>query len=162
MKIKMKKNSITVPGTKIICKGNIADSFEKLPHDLFNYLELGLITHTDFVVFMKLTQFYNSEYGYAFPTISQLMIYTRIGSKNTINRSIKNLIAIGLLQKGKSSNGNNVYQTYKPLSKEDLYKQVPQKVQELHEIQTNLLNISESDKVRWEQTKQNQPEMDNH
>lgn len=154
----MKKTTITVKSTKSICKESIVNNFEKLPHDLFNYLELGLITHTDFVVFMKLTQFYNAEYGYAFPTISQLMIYTRIGSKHTINRSIKNLVTVGLLQKGKSSNGNNVYRTYKPLDKENLYKQVPQKVQELRELQAKLMGMNESDKVRWDEFKQNQPE----
>lgn len=158
MSTKMKKNTSTVKSSAIICKGNIDDNFEILPHDLFNYLELGLINHTDFVVFMKLTQFYNATYGYAFPTIPQLMIYTQIGSKHTINHSIKNLVGVGLLKKGKTGNSNNVYRTYKPLNKVDLYKQVPQKVQELYEIQKKLLGTGESDKVRWEQFKQNQPE----
>lgn len=154
----MKEITPPIKSTGIICKGNISDSFEKMPHDLFNYLELGLITHTDFTVYMKLTQFYNVEFGYAFPTIAQLMIYTRIASKHTISRSIKSLMAAGLLNKGKTSHGNNVYLTYKPLSKEELYKAVPQRVQELHELQAKLLNGSNSDKVRWEEFKQNQPE----
>lgn len=158
----MKEINHTVKSTEIICKGNVADNFEKLPHDLFNYLELGLITHTDVTVYMKLTQFYNAEFGYAFPTIPQLMILTRIASKHTINRSIKNLIAAGLLQKGKTNNGNNVYRTYKPLDKEALYKQVPEKVQELNEIQAKLLSTSMADKVRWHESKQNQPEKVNH
>ena len=158
----MKEITLIVKSTEIICKGNIADNFEKLPHDLFNYLELGLISHTDFTVYMKLTQFYNADFGYAFPTISQLMIYTRIASKHTINRSIKNLVAVGLLRKGKTNNGNNVYCTYKPLSKVELYKQVPKEVQKLHEMQAKLLSTSKADKVRWEEFKQDQPEKVNH
>lgn len=154
----MKEITLIVKSTEIICKGNIEDNYEKLPHDLHNYVELGLISYTELGVYMKLTQFYNPEFGYAFPTISQLMIYTHIYSKSTMHRSIKNLVAAGLLQKGKTTNGNNVYRTYKPLSKEDLYKQVPDKVQELYEIQAKLLSTSEADKVRWEGFKQNQPE----
>lgn len=150
----MKENTPAINGTGIICKGSIDKHFEILPHDLFNYLELGLITPTDFTVYMKLTQFYNAELGYAFPTIPQLMVYTRTHSKSTIHRSIKNLTAAGLLQKGKTIKGNNVYLTYKPLSKEELYNLVPGKVQELREMEAKLLKAHEADKVRWELFKQ--------
>ncbi|WKA56816.1 transcriptional regulator [Planococcus shixiaomingii] len=149
----MKETTVT-KSSGIICKGSIDKNYEKLPHDLSNYVELGLITLTDSWIYMKLTQFYNSDFGYAFPTITQLMIYSRKYSKSTIHQSIKNLVAAGLLQKGKTSKGNNIYRTYKPLGKEELYKLVPEKVQELREIEAKLLQANEADKIRWEDFKQ--------
>ncbi|MCU5653186.1 hypothetical protein OCF56_04610 [Bacillus mycoides] len=68
----------TIKGTEIICKGNVEGNFEQVPMELFDYIQLGLITHTDLVVYMKLLQRYNENYGYAFPTIERLMIDTRI------------------------------------------------------------------------------------
>lgn len=143
-----------IKSTEILCKGNIENHFEMMPLDLFNYLELGLISHADFTVYMKLTQFYNKDLGYAFPNIPQLMIYTNIKSKTTINNSLNNLIAAGLLQKGKGTKGNNIYRTFKPLDREELHKLVPKMVQALQERKIQLLQGNTSDKVRWEAFKQ--------
>lgn len=146
--------TLSIKGTGITCKGNIEKDFEKLPLDLFNYLELGLISHTDFTVFVKLTQFYNIDYGYAYPNIPQLMLYTHIKSKATIHTSLDSLVAAGLLQKGKTAKGNNIYRTLKPLCKEELYKAVPGQVQILKERENKLLKANTADKIRWENMRQ--------
>jgi hypothetical protein len=61
----------TTKGTGIICKGNVKGNFEIVPMELLDYVQLKLINHTDLVVYVKLLQLYNDDYGYAFPTIPQ-------------------------------------------------------------------------------------------
>jgi hypothetical protein len=70
-----------IKSSGIPCKGNITGNYEKVPMELFDYLELGLITRTDFVIYLKLYQYYNEEYGYAFPTVLQIMLMTGVGEK---------------------------------------------------------------------------------
>lgn len=151
----MTKISAAITGTGIICKGNVEGNFEQVPMELFDYIQLGLITHTDLVVYMKLLQFYNPDYGYAFPTIDQLMIYTNIKGKTTVHTSIKRLGEVGLIQKSKGSWGNNVYVVYKPLSKEELYNAVPDRVEQVREFESKLMKISVHDKARLQQHLQN-------
>ncbi|CAG9612804.1 hypothetical protein BACCIP111899_01982 [Bacillus rhizoplanae] len=141
----------TIKGTEVICKGNVNGNFEQVPMELFDYIQLGLITHTDLVIYVKLLQRYNENYGYAFPTIEHLMIDTRIGGKATVHNSLKRLCEVGLIQKSKTNRGNNVYVVYKPLSKTELYKCVPDKVQQFKEFESKLLKISDQDKERFQQ-----------
>ncbi|OTX92581.1 transcriptional regulator [Bacillus thuringiensis serovar londrina] len=141
-----------IKGTGITCKGNLkAGEFEMFPNMLFDYIQLGMITHTDLIVYMKLLQLYNENYGYAFPTIEKLMVYTRIGGKSTIHNSLKRLGEVELIQKGKASWGNNIYVVYKPLSKTELYKRVPDKVEQFKEFESKLIKISDHDKERFHQ-----------
>ncbi|MBK0072358.1 helix-turn-helix domain-containing protein [Bacillus sp. S56] len=141
----------TIKGTGIICKGNVEGNFEQVPMELFDYVQLGLITHTDLVVYVKLLQLYNQNEGYAFPTIEKLMIHTRIKGKATIHNSLKRLGEVGLIQKSKASWGNNTYVVYKPLSKTELYKRVPDKVEQFKEFESKLVKISGYDKERFQQ-----------
>lgn len=145
-------NTVTrIKGTGMICKGNVEGNFEQVPMELFDYIQLGLITHTDLVVYVKLLQRYNENYGYAFPTIEHLMADTHIGGKATIHNSLKRLGEVGLIQKSKASGGNNVYMVYKPLSKTELYKCVPDKVEQFKEFESKLMKISVHDKERFQQ-----------
>ncbi|PEW04517.1 transcriptional regulator [Bacillus cereus] len=141
----------TIKGTEIICKGNLNGNFEQMPMELFDYIQLGLITHTDLVVYVKLLQLYNPDYGYAFPTIERLMIETRVGGKATIHNSLKRLGEVGLIQKSKANRGNNVYVVYKPLNKTELYKCVPDKVDQFKEFESKLVKTAEHDKERFQQ-----------
>ncbi|MDD9312592.1 hypothetical protein PUS82_15060 [Cytobacillus firmus] len=99
----MSNTITTIKGTGIICKGNVKGNFEQVPMELFDYIQLGLINHTDLIVYTKLLQLYNADYGYAFPTIPQLMYYTRIKSKATIHHSLNTLEEVGLIQKSKKT-----------------------------------------------------------
>ncbi|GAA0323247.1 helix-turn-helix domain-containing protein [Oceanobacillus oncorhynchi subsp. oncorhynchi] len=105
----MSNTNTTVKGTGIICKGNVKENFEQTPMELFDYVQLDLITHTDLVVYVKLLQLYNENYGYAFPTITELMNFTHIRSKATIHNSLNTLEEVGLIEKSKTSRGNNIY-----------------------------------------------------
>ena len=112
----MKKDKTTIQGTGIICKGHLkGGEFEMFPTMLFDYVQLKLITHTDVVVYMKLLQLFNGDYGYAFPTVSQLMRYTNVKGKSTIDNSLDRLEEVGLIKRGKTSRINNVYVVYKPV-----------------------------------------------
>lgn len=145
-------NTVTkIKGTETICKGNVEGNFEQVPMELFDYIQLGLITHTDLVVYVKLLQLYNENYGYAFPTIEKLMIDTRIKGKATIHNSLKRLGEVGLIQKSKASWGNNTYVVYKPISKTELYKRVPHRVEQFEEFESKLMKISVHDKKRFQQ-----------
>lgn len=148
----MTNNTPKIKCTGIIGKGNLtAGEFELFPNALFDYLQLELINHTDLVVYMKLHQFYNKELGYAFPTIPQLMTYTRVGSKATIQRSLKSLESAGLIQRSRTNRGNNIYVVYKPLGKAELYECVPDKVEKFKEREANFLNMAVLDKERFHQ-----------
>lgn len=140
-----------IKGTENACKGNLNGNFEQVPMELFDYIQLGLITHTDLVVFVKLLQLYNPKHGYAYPTIEKLMIETHIKGKATVHNSLKRLGEVGLIQKGKASWGNNTYVVYKPLSKAELYKRVPDKVEQFKEFESKLMKISVHDKERFQQ-----------
>lgn len=155
----------TIKGTGIICKGNVNGNFEIVPMELFDYIQLKLITHTDLVIYVKLLQLYNSDYGYAFPTIPQLMNYTRIGSKSTIDNSLDRLEEVGLIQKSKANRGNNIYVVYKPLSKSEIYSFFPDKVEQLKEFENKLTDNAEHDKKRLQhhqQIKKEQQEQKMH
>lgn len=156
----MLKTETPIKGTGVICKGNVSGNFEQVPMDLFNYVQLELITHTDFVVYVKLLQLYREEYGYAYPTIKQLMVITRVGSNATIHNSLNSLVAIGLIKKSKTKRGNNVYIIYKPLSKDELHKIFPKKLDMFLEFEAKQFDISVQDKERLIQHKTNkqQPE----
>ena len=143
-----KNEEVKISGTEVICKGNVTENFIMTPAELFDYIELGLITDTDLVVYLKLYDLYNVSEGYAFPTIPQLMIYTRKGSKSTINNSIKRLEEVGLIRKLKSNRGNNVYRVFKPLLQAELYKQVPERVEKLQQDRDKLMRMNELDKLR--------------
>lgn len=140
-----------IQGTGTICKGNLDNYFEQVPAELFDYIQLGLITHTDMVIYIKLLQLYNPNYGYAFPTIDQLRSYTRTGSKATIHGSIRRLCEVGLIKKDKTSMGNNIYVVYKPLDTVDLYNAVPEKVEQFEEFDSKITKVSTDDKERYKQ-----------
>ncbi|WP_338447754.1 hypothetical protein R4Z09_16020 [Niallia oryzisoli] len=65
----MSNTETVIQGTGIICKENVKGNFEIMPMELLDYVQLELITHTDLVVYMKLLQLYNNDYGYAYSTI---------------------------------------------------------------------------------------------
>lgn len=143
--------SSNIEGTGIIGKGNLSGNFAQVPMELFDYVQLGLITHTDLVVYVKLYDLYNDAYGYAFPTIPKLMVFTRIRSKSTIHQSLTNLEKVGLIRKQKGLSGNNIYLVYKPLDKSELYQRVPDRVEKFKEHEAKLLKTAELDKERFNQ-----------
>ncbi|KXH83729.1 helix-turn-helix domain-containing protein [Sporosarcina sp. HYO08] len=153
----MSSTKTIIKGTGKIGKGKgvLQDNFVQIPMELFDYLQLELITRTDITVYIRLCDFYNEEYGYAFPTIPQLMLATRIGSKTTIHKSIEKLEEVGLIRKSKTNRGNNTYVIYKPLSKSELYDQVPDKVEQFKEFVDKVLKMSGDDKQRFQIYQQN-------
>lgn len=140
---------------KIIAKGNVESNYAKMPMELFDYVQLELLSHTDLAVYMKLYDLVDVEQGYAFPTIPQLMVYTRIGSKATIHRSLKKLVEVNLIEKRKTRWGNNVYYIYKPLSKGELYKLYPDKLEQFKEFEAKQMKIAQHDMDRFHQHQQN-------
>ena len=143
-----------IKSSGIYCKGNVTENFEMLPSSLFKYLELGVIKQSEFVLYVKLLQLYNVDYNYAFPTITQLMIYTGIGSKATVHKSIDTLEKVGLIGKFKSVRGNNNYVVFKPLDEEELCESVPTEVEKFLVRSNSLLNVAKEDKRRLEEYKE--------
>jgi predicted transcriptional regulator len=154
----MAANITKIKSTGIICKGNVKKNYEKVPMEVFDYIQLGLITHTDLAVYMKLYQYYNEEIGYAYPTVAQLMIQTNIKGKATITNSFEKLERVGLIQRGKGNRGNNIYVVYKPLDKAELYECVPDKVVKFKKRESELLKMAENDKERFHQHMLNKQE----
>jgi predicted transcriptional regulator len=134
---------------KIIAKGNIDGNFAKVPMELYDYIQLRLISHTDLIIYIKLYDQFNVKFGYAFPTISQLMVSTRIGSKATVHNSLKKLVKVGLIDKEKTRWGNNTYLVYKPLTKDELYQRYPDNVRFFKEFEAKITNVAEYEKERF-------------
>lgn len=148
----MKNNKTTIKGTGIICKGNLkASEFELFPNMLFDYLQLELIKPVDVVVYEKLLQLYNDDYGYAYPTVSQLMKYINVKGKATIDNSLDRLEEVGLIKRGTANRGNNVYVVYKPFSQEELYRLFPDNVEKLKDFKNRLKITDKRDKERLSQ-----------
>jgi predicted transcriptional regulator len=147
----------TIKSSGIRCKGSVKDNFEAVPSSIYNYIELGLISGNDLVVYLRLYQLDNNIYGYSYPTIEDLMIMTNL-SKKTIIESLRNLESVGLIKKDKSKifPNKNIYFVYKPLDQSELYTQVPEKVKELEEKKIKLGLLAEQDKERLHEYKQKQ------
>lgn len=133
--------------TESIATENVNERFEKVSTDIFNYVQLGLIKCVDVVLYIKYLEMYNPNFGYAFPTIYQLEDYLNM-SRTSIMNANKRLVAVGLLKIGKYKQNNNIYIPLQPLSKEDLYKQVPHKLKELEKRQIKVYKNADEDKVR--------------
>jgi hypothetical protein len=148
--IRMTKTNTKVKSSGIICKGNVKGSFDMIPTTLYNYLELGLITGNELAVYIRLYQYYNVELGYAFPTISQLMVLTGIGGKSTMDKALNNLIDVGLIRKEKSDHfvNKSVYIVFQPLEKEELYSIAVDNVEKLEKKKKRLSLRSIEDKAR--------------
>jgi len=124
---------LEVKSSEIICKGNLEGNFVQVPMDLFSYLELGLISKTDAVVYIKLLDLFNENYGYAYPTISQLRMMTNTRSKSTMDNTLDSLERVGLVKRlNLSGRMNNAYIVYKPLNKNELLQYLPDEVINLH------------------------------
>ncbi|TXC89881.1 transcriptional regulator [Metabacillus litoralis] len=148
---------LKVKSSGIICKGNLEGNFELVPMELYDYLEIGLISGNDLVVYIRLLRYYNPEYGYAYPTIAQLRIDTGIKAKPSIHKCLRNLISVGLIKKSKTRKGNNIYLVYKPLERSVLYACVPDKVKQIEEFKARVTNQEVEDKNRllhYKQTKE--------
>jgi len=151
----------TIPAIKssgIICKGNVKDNYDTIPTTLYNYVELGLISSSEAMVYIRLYQYYNVEYGYAFPTIPQLMIMTGTGGKSTIDKALDNLVNVGLISKEKNEDyGNkNIYVVYKPLECEELYSIALDNVEQLEKKKKKLGMRAKKDKIRLQEYAQQQ------
>lgn len=138
-----------VKSSGIICKGNIEGNFIAVPAEIFDYLELGLISPKDISVYIKLLDLYNENYGYAYPTISQLRRMVGIKSKTTVDKCLDSLEDVGLIERGKGMKGNNVYVVYKPYKKSELYQRYPGKVEKLEEYKRNLKLFDDQEKGRF-------------
>lgn len=145
--------------TKVLAKGNVNGNYAKMPAELFDYVQLELITHTDLVVYMKLYDLVNVVKGYAYPSIPQIMIFTGIKSKVTIHRSLKKLVEVGLIEKRRTRWGNNTYLVYMPLVKAELYKRYPDNVEKFKAFEAKYVKTAEHDKERFQQHKLDKQEM---
>ena len=142
---------LNIKGTHIRCKGNVEKNYEQLPHSIFKYLELGLISGNELAMYILLLKNDNKEIGYAFPTTKQLTIWTGISEK-TVKEAIKKLEIVGLIRKEKAPNyaNKNRYYVFLPHEKEVLVKLVPQLKVKLDQRIMKLGLEAEQDRQRLE------------
>lgn len=138
-----------IEGTGIRCIGNLEGNFEQVPHSIFNYSKLGLISGNDLAVYVLLLKYDNDMQGYAFPTTKQIALETGISDK-TVKQSTKRLAEAGLVKKEKAPNypNKNIYYVYLPLDKEVLYKLVPHLVKEVEQKKSKYQEENEQDLQR--------------
>ncbi|OFC92718.1 hypothetical protein BTGOE5_53410 [Bacillus thuringiensis] len=143
---------ITIRGTKKLAKEEIVKkgNYEPFPADIMNYIQLGLITHTDVYLYMTLLRYHSKEYGYAYPSSKQLEVEMGVSSK-TVTRSKDRLKEVGLIDTVKSANFANkdTYYVYMPLTKEELYQQAPKEAAEYQQKRELATNKAARDKVRY-------------
>ncbi|MDR4169541.1 helix-turn-helix domain-containing protein [Bacillus nitratireducens] len=141
----------TIRGTKKIAKEQKdATNFERFPADIMNYVQLGLITHTDVYLYMTLVRYHSEKYGYAYPSNKQLEVEIGV-SPATLVRTKSRLVQVGLIDIVKSASFANkdTYYAYMPLTKEGLYQQAPKEAAEYQERKELAKNKAARDKVRY-------------
>ncbi|MGG0458444.1 replication/maintenance protein RepL [Bacillus mycoides] len=140
----------TIRGTREIAKGNIEGNFEQFPKDLHAYLQLGLIKHSDVVMYMALMAYHNTEIGYSFPTNVNLELTTGL-SNGTVVTSLKRLKKVGLIEKKRAKyfTNKNIFYLFKPLTREELYKQLPIEAEEFEMKKAKKLEEAEQKKEEF-------------
>ncbi|WEA41638.1 transcriptional regulator [Lysinibacillus fusiformis] len=134
--------------SKSIATEHVNERFEKVSTDIFYYVQLGFIKSSDVALYIKYLELFNPNYGYAFPTIYQLEDYLNC-SRSSIMSANKRLVAAGLIMISKYQHNNNIYLPLQPLRKEELAKQIPNKVKELEKRQMKIYKIADQDKNRF-------------
>lgn len=127
---------------------DVNERFEKVSMDIFHYLEIGLIKPFDLTLYLKYLQLFNEGIGYAYPSIYKLEVYLNC-SRQSIIESNKRLKNAGLLVTGKYRSNNNIYIPYKPHTREELYKQVPDLFLKFENRREKVESKSNKDKVRF-------------
>lgn len=100
--------------------------FAKLPTDITHYLYVPGFRGDLAYLYAIFVDFYNSEYGYAFPTQEQLALKTG-KSTQSVRADIKRLKAAGLISiKTFSDRSNKAYVPLVPLNQEELWRECPE------------------------------------
>jgi predicted transcriptional regulator len=147
----MTNHASKIKGTDTRCKGNVEKNFEQVPHSIFNYLALGLISGNDLAVYIMLLKNDNNQKLYAYPTVNQLAIWTGINPR-TVKAATKKLELVGLVRKEKAPGyaNKNRYYVNLPHENEVLEKIVPELKAELDLKISKLEKEAENDKQRIE------------
>lgn len=98
--------------------------FVKMPSDLMNYVHVPGYKPEYSYLYTIIVDYYNADYGYAFPTEWQISRYYGKGVK-TVRNHLKKLEDFGLIKIQKPRR-NNVYIPFKPLSQEELFRVCPE------------------------------------
>lgn len=150
MQTKGGTNMTIISGTREIAKGNIEGNFEHFPKDLHAYLQLGVIKHSDVVMYMALMAYHNTEIGYSFPTNVNLELTTGL-SNGTVVTSLKRLENVGLIEKTRAKyfTNKNIFYVFKPLTRDELYKQLPKEAAAFEEKKAKKLEEAEQKKEEF-------------
>ncbi|MFC4387753.1 helix-turn-helix domain-containing protein [Gracilibacillus marinus] len=115
--------------------------YVKLPSGLFNYVHVPGYKPEYSHLYSIIVDFYNVNYGYAFPTEWQIAkVYGK--SIKTVRNHLRQLERLGLILIIKNSR-NKMYVPLKPLTKEQLFIECP-------EAERRLLEIEEAEKQEYE------------
>ncbi len=119
----------------------------------FNALNRVYTQHPEFkantkLIYELLFDYYNPDYGYAFPTYRQLERDSGL-SISTVKRQVKVLEQLELIEIGRSSYGNNVYVVKPPLQTiEELFAKFPEIEQKAKERLAKIEQEEEQEKSR--------------
>lgn len=113
------------------------------------------------LIYELLFDYWNSDYGYAFPTVNQLAADSGL-SESTVLRCLKTLIELRLIRKERSNvSQNNVYYVNKPVSTiEELIRLFPE-VEAYREVRLAKLEEREArsmERLRSTKSEAKQPE----
>lgn len=138
----------------------------KFPFQISEYYSPGLNSlkriytqHPDFngnvrLIYELLFDFWNPQYGYAFPTIWQLAEESGMGEA-TVKRCVSTLVELDLIEKKKSSVAqNNVYFIKKPVTTiEELIAKFPEVEEYRNKRLATIKASEESSKARFAKKK---------
>lgn len=115
-------------------------TYVKLPSGLFNYVHVPGYKPEYSHLYSIIVDFYNANYGYAFPTEWQIAkVYGK--SIKTVRHHLRQLERLGLILIIKNSR-NKMYVPLKPLTKDQLFAECP-------EAERRLLKIEEAEKQEY-------------
>jgi len=123
-----KTQTITLEGTKHpFNKAEKGEDkyFVKMPSDLMHYVHIPGYKPEYNYLYTILVDFYNVDFGYAFPTEWKIgRVYGKQDPK-TVRNHLRVLERVGLISIHKPR-GNKIYVPYEPLSREELFKVCPE------------------------------------
>lgn len=96
----------------------------RVPKCLSSYVYLENFKAEHITLYSIIADFYNEEYGYAFPTVDTIsLLYGK--SNKTTSEHLRVLEKYSLLDIHKSEKGNNIYIPILPLEQDGLFTKYP-------------------------------------
>ncbi|PRZ16320.1 hypothetical protein CLV36_10228 [Laceyella sediminis] len=137
-RIKERLNGRSIPKQRVYDKTKEKESiFFRLPKEIEHYVYIPEFRPEMIYLYALISDYYNSEEGYAFPSVGTLSIrYGR--NEGTTRQHLKVLQAVGLLEITHREGYSSIYRPLYPLKEADFYGVFPEAMEERKKAETQV------------------------